>query len=343
MTIHSTVRFAVIGLNHPHIYGQANALLGAGAELVVFYAEEDDLAAAFAGRYPQARRTKTIVEILEDETIHLMATAAIPDERARLGIAAMRHGKDVFSDKPGFVTLDDLDEARRVQAETGQIYAVFFSERFGSRATVKASELVYSGTIGRVVQTIGMGPHRVGNNPRAPWFYEARRSGGVLNDLASHQIDQFLHFTGSDRAEIASAHIANVHHPQYPHFEDVGDLTLKSDRATGFIRVDWLTPDGLDVWGDVRLFLLGTEGTIELRKNTDLAGRPGDEHLFLIDARGVSYVDCRDVPLPFGAQFVADILHRTETAVSQAHTFHASELAVRAQADAVRLTSRSSQ
>ena len=58
------------------------------------------------------------------------------------------------------------------------------------------------------------------------------------------------------------------------------------------IRVDWFTPDGLPTWGDGRLTILGTEGTIELRKYVDIAGRPGGDHLFLVDKKGVRHIDC---------------------------------------------------
>jgi len=332
-----TIRFAAIGLNHPHIYGQVDLLLRAGAELVSFYAAEPDLVAAFAQTFPQARLVASPQEILEDESIHLVVSAGIPCERAPLGIAAMRHGKDYMSDKPGFTTLEQLAEVRRVQAETGRIYSVCFSERFWSRATVRAGELVQAGAIGRVVQTVGLGPHRIGLPNRPEWFFRREQYGGIITDIGSHQIEQFLFFTGSTEAEVVAAQVANYRHPQYPELEDFGEALLRGNGGSGYIRVDWFTPDGLPTWGDGRLLILGTEGYIELRKYCDIAGRPGGDHLFLVDHQGVHYVDCRDVELPYGRQLLADIVNRTETAMPQAHCFLASELALRAEAQAQRL------
>jgi predicted dehydrogenase len=331
------VRFGVIGLNHDHIYGMVRMLLAAGAELVAFHAPEPELAAPFAGRFPAARRAATAEEILEDESLALIASAAIPDARAPLGVAAMRHGKDYLSDKPGFTTLAQLEEARRVQAETGRIHAVFYGERFENAATVRASELVAAGAIGRPLQTVGLGPHRLRAAARPAWFFDPARYGGIINDIASHQMDQFLHFTGSRTAEVVAAQVGNLAHPQWPAFEDFGDVTLRGDSGLGYVRVDWFTPDGLDTWGDTRLTILGTEGYIEVRKNCDIAGRPGPNHLFLVDGQGTQYIDCAGVELPFGRLFVADIRERTETAMSQAHSFLASELALRAQAAAQRV------
>jgi predicted dehydrogenase len=332
-----TIRFSAIGLNHGHIYGQVDALLQAGAEFVSFYAREPDLVAQFAKVYPQAQVARSAKGILEDKAIHLVASAAIPCDRAPLGIAVMQHGKDFMSDKPGFTTLAQLDETRQVQAQTGRIYSIYFSERLGNRATVKAGELVDSGAIGEVVQTVGLGPHRIGLYDRPDWFFRWEQYGGILTDIASHQVDQFLFFTGSTQAEVVSAQVANYKYPEHPELEDFGEMILLGDRGTGYIRVDWFTPDGLPTWGDGRLFILGTEGYIELRKYCDIAGRPGTDHLFLVDGKGMRYIDCSEVELPYGRQLLDDVVHRTETAVPQDHCFLASELALRAEAQAQRL------
>ena len=333
----SSIRFATIGLNHNHIYGQTKALLDAGAELVSVFAEEDDLAAAYVKTYPQARRVADKRVILEDASIQMVVSATIPDVRAGTAIEVMRHGKDVMVDKPGVITLDELAAVKKVQAETGRIFSVCFSERFENRATEKASQLVAAGAIGRVVQTVGLGPHALRNNPRPDWFFQRKRYGGILCDIAAHQCDQFLHFTGSTEAQVVASHIGNFGNPETPELEDFGEVLLRGNGGTGFIRVDWFTPKGLGVWGDGRLTILGTEGYIELRKYVDVAGRPGGDHLFLVDGKGQQHMDCSHEPLPYGPRLVQDILNRTETAMPQAHCFLATELALTAEAMATRV------
>ena len=328
------IRFGVIGVNHNHIYGMTDLLLDAGAELASFFAAEADLAAAFEERYPRVRRASSAAEILEDESIGLIASAAVASERAGLGIATMRHGKDYLSDKPGFTSLEQLSEARQVQRETGRIYSVCYSERLQNRATVRAGQLVQAGAIGRPLQTVGLGPHRLNAPSRPAWFFQRERYGGILADIGSHQADQFLFFTGSTAAEVVASQVANRAHPEYPELEDFGDMLLRGDGGTGYVRVDWFTPDGLSTWGDGRLTILGTDGYIELRKYVDIAGRPGGDHLFLVDQRETRYIECRDVDLPFGRQLSDDIRNRTETAMPQAHAFLASELALRAELQA---------
>jgi predicted dehydrogenase len=326
-----TIRFAAIGLNHNHIYGQVECLLNAGAELVSFHAPENELAQAFLDKYPQANRVADPRRIYEDGSIQMVLTAAILDERAGVAIAAMRHGKDVMSDKPGMTTLAQLEQLRRVQKETGRIYSICYSEHFETRSTVHAGELVKQGRIGEVINTVGLGPHQLNNNKRAPWFFDRKRYGGILCDIGSHQCEQFLFFAGVDEAEVVSASVANRHNPDTPGLQDMGDMHLRTPRTTGYVRVDWLTPDGLGVWGDGRLTILGTEGYIELRKYVDVAGQPGRDHLILVDNNGVERIDCSNVELRYGPQLIDDVLNRTETAMPQARCFNAMELALRAQ------------
>ncbi|MEJ1157572.1 Gfo/Idh/MocA family protein [Prosthecomicrobium sp. N25] len=331
----SAIRFAVIGIDHDHIFGQCQCILDAGAELVAYHAaNEHDLLKQFMERFPDARRVDDPRRILEDPSIHLVVSAAVNADRADIAIAAMRHGKDAMVDKPGITSLEKLAEVRKVQAETGRIFSILYSEHFEQRSTVKAGELVQAGAIGKVIHTTGLGPHRIRKPQRPAWFFERARYGGILADIGSHQCEQFLFFTNATSARVLSATVANRGNPDKPELQDFGDMHLATDDATGYVRVDWFTPHGLPVWGDGRLIVIGTEGMIELRKYIDVAGRPGPNHLFLTDAKGVTHIDCNDMELPYGRQLLADIRDRTETAMTQAHCFAAMELALTAQAKA---------
>jgi predicted dehydrogenase len=332
----TSVRFAVIGINHAHIYGQVDCLLRAGATLLSFHAPEDDLAKTFSQRYRQAARSDDRRRILEDPSISLIVSAGIPFERAPLGIEAMRHGKDYMTDKPGMTSLEQLAEVRRVQARTKRIYSICYSEHFETRCTVKAGELVRGGAIGKVINTVGLGPHKLKNLPRPDWFYGRKETGGILTDIGSHQCEQFLFFADALEGEVVAASVANRANPDKPELQDVGEMLLRTSDATGYVRVDWFTPDGLPVWGDGRLTILGTEGYMELRKYIDVAGHEGVDHLFLVDRKGLRRLDCSQVDLPYGRALCADIENRTETSMPQARCFGAMELALTAQAMAER-------
>ena len=331
-----TFAFAAIGVDHGHIFEQTREMIRAGCRLQAFHSRDDAVAARYAAVFPDAKRVTDERAILEDDEVKLVIGAGVNAERAPMAVRAMRHGKDVMLDKPAATTLDQLAELRRAQAETGRIVSILYSEHLTQRATIRAGELVKEGAVGRVVQTIGLGPHREGTG-RPAWFYSREASGGILCDIASHQFEQFLFFTGARDAEVVASQVGNFAHPDIPGFEDFGDVMLRSADATGYIRVDWFTPQGLATWGDGRLVILGTDGTIELRKYVDIAGKAGGDHLFLVDAKGTRHIDCSDVAVTYGERLRDDVNRRTETAIGQEHAFRATELALTAQAQATRI------
>jgi predicted dehydrogenase len=331
------VRFGVIGLDHYHIMSMTAAIQRGGGELVAFYATDPKHIADFRKQFGEVKLARSADEILDDPTIQLIAAAPVPDQRTPIGIRAMRNGKDVLVDKPGIVTLQQLAQVRRAVKETGRKFAIMYSERLEVPAAVKAGELVADGRIGKVVQTVNLAPHQTRRPMRPDWFWDPQRYGGILTDIGSHQADQFLFYTGSKTAQVLASQVGNVSHRDHPAFQDFGDMTVTGDGGTGYIRVDWYTPDGLGVWGDGRLFILGTEGYIELRKYVDVLGRKGGNHLLIVDRKEAQYMDCSQVPLPFGPQFVADIVNRTSEAQDQEQALLAAELVLKAQKDARRL------
>ena len=328
----------VIGVDHRHIYGQLQGMLDTGATCKGWWTEGDPQPVeGFHKRFPDVPRLADRHALLDDPEIDLILLADIPARRADRAIEAMRAGKDVMTDKPGCTTLEQLNAIKVAVAETGRIWSIDFSERFEVPANRKAAELVAEGAIGDVVQTVGLGPHRLNRATRPDWFFEEDQYGGVICDIASHQIDQFLFFTGSDDAEIVASSVGNFANPDDPGLQDYGEVLLRSDRGQGYIRVDWYTPDALPTWGDGRLTILGTEGTIELRKYVDICGRDGTDHVFLVNGERYEYFDASGETLTYFEQLAADVRHRTETAMTQAHSFKVMELALKAQAQAVRL------
>jgi predicted dehydrogenase len=333
------LRFAAIGLDHRHIYHLVGECIAAGAECAGYCPSTSDprVLEGFRERFPALAAVER-ARLFDDPTIDFIVSAAIPRDRPGIAIEAMRRGKDVMVDKPGATTLADVEAIERVARETGRIFSICFSERFVVRACEAASRLVAKGAIGQVVQTVGLGPHRLNRAIRPGWFFEPETYGGILVDIASHQIDQFLHFTGASDAEIVASAVANHALPDVPAFEDYGEILLRSPNASGFIRVDWYTPDGLATWGDGRLFLLGTEGYIELRKYIDVAGRDGTDHLFLCNRDSTRHIDARGEPLTYFGNFLHDVRNRTATAMPEGHALRVTRLAIAAQKQAARLS-----
>lgn len=327
-----SVRMGVIGIDHRHIYTMAQHMLDVGNILVGWCTEgTPDTLSGFVKRFPDVPRVADPDVLLNDPSIDLILVAGVPDERAGHAIRAMNAGKDVLSDKPGCVDAAQLAHLRNVQAKTGRIWSIDFSERFEVEAVTCAANLVAEGAIGQIVQTVGLGPHRLNRATRPDWFFQRARYGGILVDIASHQIDQFLYFTRSQSARVSTASVGNFANPLTPELQDFGQLVLETPNAHGYIRVDWYTPDGLPTWGDGRLFLLGTEGTIELRKYVDIDGRLGTDHVMLVNKDRCEHIHASGAGLPFFQRLTNDIRDRSDTAMTQDHCFKVMELAIEAQ------------
>ncbi len=332
-------RFAAIGLDHRHIYDLTQDLLDEGAECVGYNPDTTDqrVLAGFQKRFPHVPAVET-ARLLDDPSIDFVVIAARPCDRADLAIAAMRRGKDVMLDKPGVTTAEQLAAVERAVAETGRIWSICLG-RLGSPAVQEALRIVRSGEIGRLVHTSALLPHRLNRALRPSWFFDRPSYGGIINDIGVHAIDQFLAFADTSDAEIALSSIG-AFGTEPEGFEDFAELVLATPSVRGYVRLDWFTPDGLPTWGDGRFFVVGTEGTLELRKNLDIEGRDGTDHLFVANRTTTRYVDCSQRPVTYYRDFLRDIAERTETATPQRQTFAVCRLALRAQAQATRYTAR---
>jgi predicted dehydrogenase len=335
-------RFAAVGLDHNHISGMCRGLLEAGGELIWVADSNPARAAAFAKRFPGAQVADSSDQVLADPAVQLVASAAIPNRRCDLGLQVLAAGKDFFADKPPVTTLDQLSAARRQVAATGRKYAVSYSERLRVESAIYAGQLIAAGAIGRVVQVICLAPHRLGIERRPPWFFDREQNGGILCDIGSHQIDQFLFYSGATEAAVVHSRVGSYTTQAYPGLDDFGEALLAGDNgAAGYLRVDWLTPAGLRAHGDSRTFILGTHGAIEVRKEVDVARDAGGDHVFLVDGQGEHYLPVRgQVGFPYFGQLILDCLNRTENAMTQAHAFKVIELALLAEQAAVRLVDR---
>jgi len=330
---------AAIGLEHGHIYGMCQGLEAAGATVVKVFDHDPIKIELFQKQFPTARAASSEQEILEDISIKIVATAHVPSERGPLGLRVLDHDKDFFTDKAPFTSLAQLEAARKKVAETGKIWAICYSERLQNESAIFAGQLIEQGAIGRVIQVIGLGPHRLNAASRPAWFFIKEKYGGILCDIGSHQVEQFLFYTRAKDARVVSSHVANFNHPQYPELEDFGEANLIADNgATNYFRVDWFTPDGLRTWGDGRTFILGTEGYIELRKYIDVARNEEGDQLYLVNGEGEKHFALKGkVGFPFFGQLILDCLNRTHNAMPQEHAFKAAELSLIAQEKAVRI------
>ena len=326
-----SLKLGVLGIDHGHIFGMLGNLKARGCTCKAYWTDGPAVTEnKFNEMFPELTKVADKRAIL-DSDIDMVLISAVPEDRAALAIAAMETGKDVMVDKPGCTTLEQLAEIKVVQAKTGRIWSVNFSGRFEVPAATRASELVAQGAVGRVVQVVTLAPHKQNLKTRPDWYFKRERYGGILTDIGSHQVDQFLYYTGSTEVKIGHALVENTTMPEHPGWQDFGEMTLVGDKGHGYLRLDWFTPDGLPTWGDGRLVILGTEGTIECRKYTDIGQPHRTDNLYLVNGTENRHIDCSDADLPCFNRLIADVQDRTWTAAPQAHTFRTMDIAISAQ------------
>ncbi len=322
-------------LSHGHINGMAEALLSAGAGLVSVYDPDERKVEKFMRKFPNARVASSYEEVLQDEKVDIVLLASIYSKRAEHAIAALESGKHVFVDKPACTTIEDLERIRAAQRREGRKFGVYYSEHINVASSIRAGELVAEGRIGKVVEVTLLAPHKLRENTREDWFFRKESYGGIITDIGSHQIEQLLFFSGSSDARILTSTVGNFNNPHHPEFEDYGSLVLRlSSGATGYMRVDWYTPESFPVFGDGRLIILGTEGYIEVRKYHDISTGERDS-LYLVNGEGTHHEVCTGkVKKRFFADFLSDCENGTEISMKQDYVFKVMEIALRAESEA---------
>jgi predicted dehydrogenase len=335
-------RFAAIGLDHRHVYDMTEGLLKAGAECVGYDPDTTDprVLAGFRKRFPHVPEMSRD-RLLDDPSVAFIVLSAVPSDRAGLAVEAMRRGKDVISDKPGVTTLEQLDQVRGAVQGTGRLWSVCVG-RLTSPALQEAVRVVRSGELGSLVQVMSLAPHRLNRALRPAWFFDRPAYGGIINDIGVHSIDQFLALAGVPEAEIETSTIG-AFGTEPEGFEDFAEITLRTPSVRGYCRVDWFTPDGLPTWGDGRLFLVGTDGTLELRKNLDIEGRTGTNHMFVASRDQTRYVNCGELPVTYFRDFVTAVRTRDFAALPHELAFTVCRMALLAQANATRYIARRGQ
>jgi predicted dehydrogenase len=330
-----TVRVGVNGLDHGHVFEIVDRLVKAGAEVAGHVSDGGYL--GHWEKWQPESRPMAYDDMLADGSIDLIVTAAVPNRRAEIALAAIAAGKHVVTDKPGLTTMDQLDEIRAAVADRpGRPWTVLFTERYENRAIAEAVRLARAGAVGRIVHVIGAGPHTMGASRRPDWFWDPVATGGILVDIGSHQVDQFLTVTDLTAADVSvvAAAVGNVASPDHPAMEDIGSMTLAGPGVVSDHRLDYLTAKGLGTWGDCRLTIVGVDGTIEARANVDVAGADGAEHLIVVDHEGTRRVDVSDVVVDWGEQLLADLADDGQRLMTQQHAIAVTDVCLRAQAAA---------
>ncbi|MBQ7338235.1 MAG: Gfo/Idh/MocA family oxidoreductase [Clostridia bacterium] len=333
--------FGVIGTAHTHIIGMSQGLLAAGAKLAAVYDPDPAALAVFLRHFPDTKVVQSPEQILCDPAVRLIASAAVPSDRAGIAIAAMEAGKDCMVDKAPLISLEQLAALKATIAKTGRKYSVYYGESIDNEAALFARDLLSRGVIGKLCHVDGFAPHRLNAPSRPAWFFQFAKTGGILTDLVCHQLHQFLAFLDAqglptDVVPVASR-VGNLFHSELGELQDFGDtMYTAACGVSGYFRVDWNSPEGLSTWGDSRMILSGEDGCIELRKNCDIARSKGGNHIYIVNRQGEFYENVSGkIQKTYFPRFIRESLEGYADPHALQLDLDAIELTIRAQMAAV--------
>ena len=133
------LKIAVLGIDHGHIFDMLDEMLKAGCYFETWWTDGSPYTLEmFNKKYPNSKRVNNKISILDDPTVDMILISSIPKERANLAIQSMNAGKDVMVDKPGCISIKQLNDLKNCVKRTGKIWSINFSERFHVAAVAKA-------------------------------------------------------------------------------------------------------------------------------------------------------------------------------------------------------------
>ncbi|WP_410790172.1 Gfo/Idh/MocA family protein [Kribbella sp. C-35] len=244
-------RIAIAGAAHPHVaYATAEVDQVAEYDLVAVADPSRETAERWAAPY-DAKVFTDHQQMLREVEPEVVMVAGIYGDRGQVVVDALNAGCHVIADKPLCTTLEDLDAIAEAADRTGRHVTLLLEKRY---YPVTLAALGIADRLGTIHGVTSSGPHKLNRPTRPAWFFERARYGGLLNDLAVHDIDAALLFTGLTSGIVSGSIVDSSY----------GVATLSGPGAVITAGVDWMNPAGSPVHGDYRMKLVGTEGTAEL-------------------------------------------------------------------------------
>lgn len=256
-------RFGIAGLRHPHVENILAEVAGRSDVSVVAVADEETSIRESFGRRLGVPTYSHHEQMLAKESLDAVGVVTVNSERGRLVRDCLLAGKHVLSDKPLCTNLTDLASIKDTWRRSGTFLSVMLEKRFWP-VTKAFEEILAAGEIGRLVLAWASGPHRLMRHTRPDWMFGRESYGGILNDLAVHDLDLLLRFTRA-KSGFVQGFVGNAANKDVSEFEDHGQVLLRTDGGLlATIEVHWLSPEAAPYHGDYRMILTGTKGTAEL-------------------------------------------------------------------------------
>src|SRR3954454_15332438 len=184
-------------------------------------------AAKFSARYPGARTSSDLEEVLADPTVDAVSIATPPRTHHALAKQALQAGKHVLVEKPLATTSAEAEELAELADSRGLVLMPGHTFLY-SPAVNKGRDLIVSGELGEI--------YFITSSRMNLGIYQP---DGVVNDLAPHDLSILLYWIGRP-VTMVSASGSTVFQSGVP---ETAFLTLSfADGPTANVQLSWLAP-----------------------------------------------------------------------------------------------------
>jgi predicted dehydrogenase len=229
------LKFAFVGFRHGHITDlYRRAVESTEIQLVASCEEDEGARKELAAEGKVGITHSDFEEVLAEVSCDVVAIGDYFVRRGSLAVRALSEGKHVIVDKPLCTSLDELDEIERLSREKGLKVGCMLTQR-DSPGIIGVRRLVREGAIGEVHAITFGGQHPLSLGSRPGWYFEPGKHGGTITDIGIHAADAIPWITGLKFAVVHAARCWNAFVPEYPDFEDGGQMMLSMDNGCGVL------------------------------------------------------------------------------------------------------------
>ncbi len=263
------IRFGIAGIKHFHILEFAKGMNQIpGSEFVGFYEDDEALRKTYEHEFG-VKGYANLESFVDSANPEIVGVAVENAKKSEVITRLVGLGCHVLADKPLVTDLKQLDEIENSACVHDRQIGLMLLERYHA-PTFTIHKMLQEGTLGALVSFIAIAPHKLKPDGRPTWMFDPGLYGGVLNDLAIHNID-IATWLWNDLPVSVTASEGCLRFKQFDGFTDHAGVFLEfADTSTAMIRVDWMTPEMFPSHGDGRQFYEATEGTIEVIAAPDI-------------------------------------------------------------------------
>lgn len=229
-----------IGRCHAIAYAQAPTVFNLQGKLELEYLAEitPELAAQKAQEFGFRRSTGDWREVVSDPNVDVVDICTPNFLHKEIALAAIQHGKHVYSEKPLALTVLEAKEMYDAAEQAGVKTLVGFNYMKNPTSQL-AREIIQNGEIGEVIHFYGTHNEDYLASPNTPidWHcYRAKAGLGALGDIGAHIVNMAQYLLATDIVSVSGDLQTVIKHRPDPQDRNKLVEVENEDQASSLLR-----------------------------------------------------------------------------------------------------------